>query len=134
MSEDPFSYLENKKYVSLKTFYKNGKGVATPVEFTEKEGKLYVNTRKKSWKVKRIQGNPKAIIALCTIRGKIIGEEMNVTVKILSNNEEVSIAKQALNEKFNKGLNKIMIFLFNSFSKIQFWKESEERVFLEISP
>ena len=134
MSESSFIHLKNKKYISLKTFYKSGKGVATPVEFAEKNGKLYVNTRKKSWKVKRIQGNPKAIIAPCTIRGKILGEEMDVTVRILSNDDEVTIAEQALNEKFNKGFNKFMRYLSNFFSKIQFWKEPEERVFLEISP
>lgn len=133
MSENPFIHLKNKKYISLKTFYKSGKGVTTPVEFVEKSGKLYVNTRKKSWKVKRIQGNPKAIIAPCTIRGKILGEEMDVTVRILSNDEEVIIAKHALNEKFNKGFNKIMRFLFIFFRKLQFWKKPEERIFLKIS-
>ncbi|MFX0181733.1 MAG: PPOX class F420-dependent oxidoreductase [Candidatus Hodarchaeota archaeon] len=134
MSENPFNYLENKKYISLKTFYKSGKGVATPVEFAEKNGKLYVNTRKNSWKVKRIRGNSRAKIAPCTIRGKLLGEEIDVTVRILSDDEEVNIAKQALNEKLNKGINKVFILFSKFFSKIQFWKEPEERTFLEISP
>ncbi|MFX1283407.1 MAG: PPOX class F420-dependent oxidoreductase [Promethearchaeota archaeon] len=134
MTENPFSYLKDKKYISLKTFYKSGKGIATPVEFAERNGKLYVNTRKKSWKVKRIQRNPKAKIAPCTIRGKILGEEEDMTVRILSNADEVNIAKQALDEKFNKGFNKIMRSLFVFFSKFQFWKNPEERIFLEISP
>lgn len=134
MSENPFNYLENKKYISLKTFYKSGKGVATPVEFAEKDGKLYANTRKKSWKVKRIQGNSEAKIAPCTIRGKLLGGEINVNVRILSDDEEVSIANQALNEKFNKGINKVFIFFSKFLSRIQFWKDPEERVFLKISP
>jgi PPOX class probable F420-dependent enzyme len=134
MSEKPFNYLENKKYISLKTFYKSGKGVATPVEFADKDGKLYVNTRKKSWKVKRIRGNSRAKIAPCTIRGKLLGGEINVTVRILFDDEEVSIAKQALDEKLNKGINKVFMLFFKFLSKFQFWKEPEERVFLEISP
>ncbi len=133
MSEGPFFNLQDKKYVSLKTYYKNGKGIATPVEFADKDRKLYVNTRKTSWKVKRIQENPNATIAPCTIRGKILGEEMDVTVRILFNDEELKIAKQALDEKFNKGFNMIMRSLFTFFSKIQFWKESDERAFLQIS-
>ncbi|MFX0122563.1 MAG: hypothetical protein ACFFAE_02940, partial [Candidatus Hodarchaeota archaeon] len=73
-----------------------------------------------------------AKIAPCTIRGKILGEEMDVTVRILFNDDEVTIAKQALDEKFNKGFNKIMRSIFLFFSKLQFWKEHEERVFLEL--
>ena len=55
MSENPFNYMEKHRYISLTTFYKSGKGVTTPVEFAEKDGKLYVNTRKESWKGKRIR-------------------------------------------------------------------------------
>ena len=58
---------------------------------------------------------------------------MNVTVGILSKDEEVSLAKQALDEKLNKGLNKIFLLLFKLFSKIKFWKEPEEKIYLEIS-
>lgn len=134
LSKNSINNLENKKYISLKTYYKSGKGVATPVEFVEKEGALYVNTRKDSWKVRRIKDNPTAKIAPCTIRGELLGEEADATVRILSNNEEVNIAKEALNEKFNKGFNRILLSLFKFFRKIQFWKEPEERVFLEISP
>jgi PPOX class probable F420-dependent enzyme len=133
MTENPFLYLEDKKYISLKTFYKSGRGVATPVEFAEKEGKLYVNTRSNSWKVKRIQGNSNAKIAPCTIRGKLLGEEMDVTVRILSKDLEVIIAEQALDEKFSRGFNKFMRSLFAFLGKLKFWKTPEERVFLEIS-
>ena len=133
MTKNSINDLENKKYISLKTYYKSGKGVATPVEFAEKEGVLYVNTRKDSWKVRRIKDNPKGTIAPCTIRGKLQGEETDVTVRILSNNQEVNIAKQALDEKFNKGFNKVFLSLFKFLSKIRFWKETEERVFLKIS-
>ena len=78
------------------------------MEFAEKDGKLYVNTRKNSWKVKRIRGNSKAKIAPCTIRGHLLGEEIDVTVKILSKDLEVIIARQALDNKFNKGFNRFM--------------------------
>jgi len=134
VSENSFFHLKDKKYISLKTFYKSGKGVVTPVEFAEKEGKFYVSTRKKSWKVMRILGNPNAKIAPCTIRGKILGKEMDVTVRILSNAEEVKAAKEALDGNFNKGFNKIIRFSFIFINKLQFWKKPEERVFLEISP
>ncbi|MFX0171870.1 MAG: PPOX class F420-dependent oxidoreductase [Candidatus Hodarchaeota archaeon] len=134
MLENPFNYLRKYRYISLTTFYRNGKGVATPVEFAEKDGRLYVNTRKESWKVKRIRQNPNAKIAPCTIRGKILGEVMNVTVRFLSKDEEVSLAEQALDEKLNTRINKIFLLLFKILGKIRFWKKPEERLFLEISP
>ena len=134
MTENPFFLIKDKKYISLKTFYRSGRGVATPVEFAERDGKLYVNTRKNSWKIKRIQGNSEAKITPCTIRGRFLGGEMDVTVKILSKDLEVIIAKQALDDKFNKGFNKFMRYFFILFSKLHFWKTPEERIFLEISP
>lgn len=133
MAENPFISLKAQKYISLKTFYESGRGVATPVEFAEKDGKLYVNTRAHSWKVKRIEGNSNAKIAPCTIRGKLLGQEMDVTVRVLSKDLEVIIAKQALDEKFNKGFSKFMRSLFIFLGKLKFWKKPEERVYLIIS-
>ena len=133
MAQSPFVSLKDQKYIILKTFYESGRAVATPVEFAEKDGKLYVNTRTNSWKVKRIKGNPSAKIAPCTIRGKLLGEEMDVTVRVLSKDLEVIIAEQALDEKFNKGFNKFMRSLFIFLGKLKFWKKPEERVYLVIS-
>ncbi|UCE12563.1 MAG: PPOX class F420-dependent oxidoreductase [Candidatus Heimdallarchaeota archaeon] len=127
-----FKELEKQKYISLTTFYKRGKGVATPVNFATENDKIYVNTSAKSWKVKRIKDNPRAKIAPCTIRGKILGESMDVSVRILSESEE-SKAKEVLDLKFNKGFGKIMSGMFNLFQKLRFWKEPDQRVFLEIT-
>ena len=121
------------KYISLTTYYKNGKGVATPVEFAEKDGLIYVNTREGSWKVKRLKENPKGTIALCTIRGKIIGESIRVSIRILPKKQE-SFAQEVLDQKLAKGFNKFFVYLFKFVEKLTFWKTPATRVYLEITP
>ena len=68
--------LESKKYISLETYKKNTQSVKTPVWFVINSELLYVVTREKTGKVKRIKNNPSVKIALCTFRGKPTGEWM----------------------------------------------------------
>jgi len=70
-----FDFLNQEKYISLTTYYKNGRGVATPVEFIISGNRLFISTRKDSYKVKRIQNNKNAEITPCTMRGKIKGSD-----------------------------------------------------------
>ncbi len=60
MSEEQiseFSVVQGQKYISLTTFRKSGKPVATPVWFVEKEGKICVWTQLHSGKMKRLRNN-----------------------------------------------------------------------------
>jgi hypothetical protein len=91
--------IQGQKYISLKTFRKNGVGVATPVWFGEEGDKLYVMTRSDMGKTKRIRNNPKVMVAPCTIRGKVTGEEFPATARILPP-EEHARARQTINRKY----------------------------------
>ena len=91
--------IQNRKYISLTTFRKNGAGVATPVWFGEDDGKLYVMTRSDMWKTKRIRNNPQVRVAPCTMRGKVTGPEFVATARILPP-EEHARARQAINRKY----------------------------------
>ncbi len=62
------------RYVSLVTFRRDGREVATPVWFAEHAGRLYAYTLRDSGKVKRIRGNRRMRLAPCTMKGKIVGE------------------------------------------------------------
>lgn len=121
-----FADFLGHKYIRLTTFYRNGKGVPTPVEFAEGNGKLYVSTRAKSWKVKRIRNNPNATIEPCTIRGKVKGSKMNVVVHILSQKKE-TIAIEALKRKYDSLFRRLV-------TRLAFWRKQGQRVYLEISP
>jgi hypothetical protein len=91
--------IQGQKYISLKAFRKNGVGVATPVWFGEEGDKLYVMTRSDMGKTKRIRNNPKVMVAPCTIRGRVTGEEFPATARILPP-EEHARARQTINRKY----------------------------------
>ena len=91
--------IQKQKYISLKTFRKNGVGVATPVWFGEQDGKLYVMTRSDMGKAKRIRNNPQVRVAPCTIRGTVTGPEFAATARILPP-EEHARARATINRKY----------------------------------
>ncbi len=91
--------IQGQKYVSLKTFRKNGAGVATPVWFGEDAGKLYVMTRSDMGKTKRIRNNSQVKVAPCTIRGTVTGAEFVATARILPP-EDHARARQTINRKY----------------------------------
>ncbi|MFX0087431.1 MAG: PPOX class F420-dependent oxidoreductase [Candidatus Hodarchaeota archaeon] len=124
-SNNKFDYLKGKRTISLTTYYKSGKAVATPVEFVHHENKLFVSTRKDSYKVKRLKYNSNALIAPCTMRGKITGPETKVKVRILSADEE-EVAREALKSLYSGFFSRILV-------KLTSWRDKSERVFLEIS-
>ncbi|MCX4661768.1 PPOX class F420-dependent oxidoreductase [Streptomyces uncialis] len=68
MSADPFT---TARHISLTTFRADGTGVATPVWFAQKDGKLYVWTPSDSWKVKRLRRDPRVVITVCDARGRV---------------------------------------------------------------
>lgn len=119
-----FDILAGKRTISLTTFYNSGKAVATPVEFVRSDDRLYVSTPINSYKVKRLRGNSNAVIASCTMRGKITGSEIDVRVRILSE-EEGKVAKETLDVLYQGLLYRIM-------GKLMFWRKKEDRVYLEI--
>ncbi len=91
--------IHGQKYISLKTFRKNGEGVATPVWFGEEDDKLYVMTRSDLGKAKRIRNNPQVRVAPCTIRGKVTGPEFAGVARILPPGDHQS-ARQTINRKY----------------------------------
>jgi uncharacterized protein len=91
--------IQGQKYISLKTFRKNGDGVATPVWFGEEDGKLYVMTRSDMGKTKRVRNNTEVTVAPCTMRGKVTGAEFGATARILPQNEHAH-ARQTINRKY----------------------------------
>jgi uncharacterized protein len=93
------SAIHNQKYISLKTFRKNGVGVATPVWFGEDSGNLYVMTRSDMGKTKRIRNNPKVTAAPCTMRGKVTGPEFPATARILPP-EEFAHGRGTISRKY----------------------------------
>ncbi|BDQ30680.1 MAG: PPOX class F420-dependent oxidoreductase [Nitrosopumilus sp.] len=82
--------IKSEKYIVLETYRKNGEPVKTPVWFVINDDFVYVVTRSNTGKIKRLQNNPKVKFALCTIKGKVTGEWISGTVKILDGNQTKS--------------------------------------------
>jgi len=79
------------KYVSLKTYKKNGDSIATQVWFVEEDEKLYIVTLQGRYKFKRIKNNPNVKIAPASMRGKPKGDYFDGVARVLSDDESQPI-------------------------------------------
>ncbi|MFX1346998.1 MAG: PPOX class F420-dependent oxidoreductase [Promethearchaeota archaeon] len=79
------------KYISLKTYKKNGDLIATTVWFVEDSNKIYIVTLQGRYKFKRIVNNPDVKIAPASMRGKPKGEYFDGLARILSDDESIPI-------------------------------------------
>jgi PPOX class probable F420-dependent enzyme len=89
-----------QNYVSLESFRRNGQGVAVPVWFAEEDGVLYVYSEAASGKIKRIRNNPRVRVAPCDMRGRLKGEWVEATARILEG-DEARHADDLLNAKYS---------------------------------
>jgi uncharacterized protein len=102
-----FKALRFRRYLSLETYRKNGKGVRTPVWFavaptrgdSTAEPRIYVYTTADSGKAKRIRNNGLARIAACSAFGRITGSWIDVRVEIVSG-EEATLGMRRINRKY----------------------------------
>ncbi len=87
MQTEQLQGLRNEKYLSLTTFRRDGRAVATPVWFAIEGDHLLVNTGSASGKIKRIRHNPQVTVAACTGRGRVTGPVLPATASILPQSE-----------------------------------------------
>lgn len=92
--------IASAEYISLATFRKNGKAVPTPVWAAECDGSLYVFSEGKAGKVKRLRNSPRAQVAICSMRGDLLGEWHDAEGYIVEYSEEIQRAYMALRKKY----------------------------------
>src|SRR5215475_5734543 len=119
MSGAPFASLQNRKYINLETFRKNGQGVRTPVWFAGEplEGvpeKLYVYSTADSGKAKRIRKSGRARVAPCDVRGNVQGDWIEACTEIVTAND-AEHGMQLLNKKYMPW--KQLLGFFSMFSR-----------------
>ncbi len=85
--------LESEKCISLETYRKNNESVKTPVWFVTKDDLIYVVTRDQTGKAKRLRNNQQVKIASCNLKGKVSGEWVSGTSKILAEEETKDAVK-----------------------------------------
>ena len=79
--------LARSRYISLTTYRRDGRAVATPVWFAPDGDRILVWTEEASGKAKRIRANGRATVATCDVRGKITGASYDATARVLPGSE-----------------------------------------------
>jgi PPOX class probable F420-dependent enzyme len=92
--------LADAEYFSLATFRKNGNAVPTPVWFAAAGDTFYVFSASNAGKVKRIRLTSRARIAVCDVRGKLLGEWIEARARLVSDAEEIRTAYASLHAKY----------------------------------
>lgn len=92
--------LDHARYLSLATFRRDGREVATPVWFAASDGKLYVFTASDSGKVKRLRRSSRARVAPCDVRGRLRGPWTEAQARALDDPKTIERAYAALRAKY----------------------------------
>ena len=92
--------FQNQSFLNLETFYKDGRGVKTPVWFVQDGERLYVRTVANSWKVKRARNNPQVKIVPCKAQGQPIGEWVSAQAQMITDPHRAKEINQLLNKKY----------------------------------
>ncbi|QQS45556.1 MAG: PPOX class F420-dependent oxidoreductase [Acidobacteriota bacterium] len=112
MPAGKLAQFSDQKYLNLESFRRDGQGIQTPVWFAERGGVFYAYTLADSFKVKRIRNNPRVRIAPCDFRGKVTGEWIEASAKILDQSEDRRV-QELLDRKY--GLIKRIANFINRF-------------------
>jgi uncharacterized protein len=86
--------FENESYLNLETYRKNGHPIVTPVWFIIKNNDIFVVTREKTGKVKRIKNNSVVRVAPCNFRGVLKGMWTPGTARFVDSQEKSDILKR----------------------------------------
>ncbi len=123
--------LADEQFISLTTFRRDGRAVATPLWFVLDGDQLLIWTGPNSGKVKRIRNNPKVTVAPSTRRGAPTGPAFDATARLLPK-AEFPRAARMMNKKY--GFMKRLIDTVGALSRTVRRKRNAGNIFLAISP
>ena len=105
--------LDQARYCSLKTFRKDGRGVATAVWFAAAGDCFFAFSAGDTGKVKRIRNSARAEVAPCDVRGNVQGAYVPAIATILTTQADIESALHAVRSKYG-----IVMVLFDLGSKL----------------
>ena len=85
--------FENESYLNLETYRKNNQPVVTPVWFILNDNDIFVVTKEKTGKVKRLKNNNVVRVAPCNYRGVSKGTWVTGTAHFVDSQETSDILK-----------------------------------------
>ena len=93
--------LQTAPYVNLRTFRKSGAAVDTPVWCAPgDDDELYIFSAGNAGKVKRLRNSDRAELAVCDVRGKLLGEWVHARAETVTDDAAVARALAALRAKY----------------------------------
>ncbi len=92
--------LRTAPYVSLETFRRSGKGVATPVWCAPDDTDFYVFSAGDAGKVKRLRNGSRARLAICDVRGRVLGPWHEARAELIVEPLSARRALSALRRKY----------------------------------
>ena len=100
MDDRQIARLREARYVSLATFRLSGKEVATPVWCAADGDSFYIFSAGDAGKVKRLKNSDRARLAVCDVRGRVLGPWLDARAVVLHSPEEARCALSALRRKY----------------------------------
>jgi len=85
--------FENESYLNLETYRKNNHPIVTPVWFILRDNNIFVVTKEKTGKVKRLKNNNVVRVAPCNYRGVSKGTWVTGTAHFVDSQEKSDILK-----------------------------------------
>ncbi len=122
-----FAELAQARYLSLATYRRDGREVRTPVWFAAHGPRLYCFSAGDAGKVKRIRANGRARVALCDLRGRLLGPWLDAQARIVADADRSAEAYRLLRRKYGW-----QMWLTDLFSRLT--GRYRRRAVLEIIP
>jgi PPOX class probable F420-dependent enzyme len=107
--------FQNREYIRLETFKKNGLAIPTPVWFVVEDDMLYVRSYANSGKVKRMRNNSRVRVAPSDALGKAHGVTIEGSARRVNADREIKIS-QLLDRKY--GLMKMSFDLWGAIKQL----------------
>ena len=107
-----FDQFIDQKYLSLETYKRDSTPIQTPVWFVTENDQLYITTKETTGKVKRLRNNQNARIAVCSMKGDIKSNWVDVGLEKIP--EESNIEKIVKLRKKKYGFSARLISMFTS--------------------
>jgi len=98
------------RYLSVTSFRRDGKGVATPLWFVSDGTRLFALTDLHSPKIRRIRRNPHVLVASCRVNGKLRGKPVDARADVLTDTEDLNRVQQLLRRRYKVSYRLVMLF------------------------
>ena len=107
-----FDQFIDQKYLSLETYKRDNTPIQTPVWFVTDKEQFYITTKETTGKVKRLRNNQNARIAVCSMKGDIKSNWVDVGLEKIS--EESNVEKIVKLRKKKYGFSARLVSMFTS--------------------